>query len=78
METLDPQGGASLDPRGLIGKIYVGVLWTLLHTKYKSCGPHGFREEVVPIISLWELYVAMATRGPSQSARKPYAVFPPT
>ena len=24
METLDPSGGASSDPRGLIGKIYVG------------------------------------------------------
>ena len=30
MENLDPQGGAILDPRGLIGRIYV---------------PHGFREE---------------------------------
>ena len=41
-----PRGVASLDPR-----IYVdwqdlcrGQL-TLLHTKYVSCGPHGFREE---------------------------------
>ena len=22
METLDPQGGASLDPRGIVGRIY--------------------------------------------------------
>ena len=36
---------ASLDPRGLIGRIYVGDHYTLLHTKYISCGPHGFREE---------------------------------
>ena len=41
----DPQGVASLGPRGLIGRIYVGDHKTLLHTKYVSCGPHGFREE---------------------------------
>ena len=36
-----------------------GFMYTLLHTKYISCGPHGFREEdflkIFPIISLWEL-----------------------
>ena len=32
-------------PRGLIGRINVGDHYTLLHTKYISCGPHGFREE---------------------------------
>ena len=36
---------ASLDSRGLIGRIYVGDHSTLLHTKYISHGPHGFREE---------------------------------
>ena len=55
----DTRGDASLDPRGLIGRMYVGDHLTLLHTKYVSCGPHGFREEdffkVFPIISLWEL-----------------------
>ena len=40
----DAQGMASLDPRGLISRIYVGDHYTLLHTKYVSCGPHGFRE----------------------------------
>ena len=40
-----PWGMASLDPRGLIGKIYVGDHQTFLHTKYISCRPHGFREE---------------------------------
>ena len=39
------QGEASLHPRGLIGRIYVGDHYTLLHTKYISSGPHGFREE---------------------------------
>ena len=41
----DPQGMASLDPRVLICRIYVGDHKTLLHTKYISCGAHGFREE---------------------------------
>ena len=45
METFDPQGGASLDRRCLIGRIYVGDHQRLLHTKYKNCGPHGFREK---------------------------------
>ena len=41
----EPWGVASLDPRGLIGRIYVVDHYTLLHTKYISCGPHGFREK---------------------------------
>ena len=41
----DPRGVTSLGPRGLIGRIYVGDHYTLLHTKYVSCMPHGFREE---------------------------------
>ena len=41
----DPWGMASLDPRGLIGRIYVVDHYTLLHTKYISSGPHGFRKE---------------------------------
>ena len=41
----DPQGVASLDPRGLTGRIYVVDHYTLLHTKYISSGPHGFRED---------------------------------
>ena len=36
---------ASLDPRGLIGRIYVGNHLKMLHTKSINCGPHGFREE---------------------------------
>ena len=41
----DPRGMANLDPRGMVGRIYIGDHQTLLHTKYMSCGPHGFREE---------------------------------
>ena len=36
---------ASLEPIGLIGKIYVGDHYTLLHTQYISCWPPGFRED---------------------------------
>ena len=50
---------ASLGTRGLIGRMYVVDHYILLHTKYVSCWPHDFREEVTflvfPIISLEEL-----------------------
>ena len=39
----DPRGMANLDPRGMVGRIYVGDHLTLLHTKYVSYGPHGFK-----------------------------------
>ena len=42
---MTPCGVTSLDPRGLIGWTYAGDHYTLLHTKYISSGPHGFREE---------------------------------
>ena len=41
----DPRGVANLDPRGMIGRIYVEYHLTLLHTKYTSFSPCGFREE---------------------------------
>ena len=41
----DRRGVASLDSRGLIGSICVGDPLILLHTKYISSGPHGFRRE---------------------------------
>ena len=41
----DPRGVSNLDPRGMIGRIYVEYHLTLLHTKYKSFRPCGFREE---------------------------------
>ena len=44
-ELITPWGMANLDPRGMVGRIYVGDHQMLLHTKYISCGPHGFREE---------------------------------
>ena len=45
MKTFDPRGGVSLNPRGLIDRIYLEDYYTLIHTKYISCVPHGFRNE---------------------------------
>ena len=33
-----------MNPRGKVGKIYKEDHYTLLHTKYESSGPCGFRE----------------------------------
>ena len=44
-----PQGGACMDPRGMVGRIcsriYKEGHFTLLHTKYESFGPCDFGEE---------------------------------
>ena len=40
-----PRGGAIFDPRGLVGRIFKENHYTLLHTKYESSGPCGFREK---------------------------------
>ena len=45
MKTIDPRGVAKFDPRGMNGTICVEDHKPLLHTKYQSCGPSGFREE---------------------------------
>ena len=60
MGVIEPQGRANFGPRVMVGRIYVVGHLTLLHTKYESSGPSGFREEdfffkFLPIISLWEL-----------------------
>ena len=59
-------GGACTIPRGTSGRIYKEDHYTLLHTKYESAEPCGIGEDlfyVFPIVSLWELSVAMVTRG---------------
>ena len=38
-----PRGVANLDPRGRVGRIYVGDHLTLLLTQYLSSEPYGFR-----------------------------------
>ena len=44
-------GVVILDPRGTVGIIYNGDYQTLLHTKYRSSGPCGFRVEVFLVLS---------------------------
>ena len=45
----DTPGGARMDPRDTVGRIYSRIYkedhYTLLHTKYESFGSCGFREE---------------------------------
>ena len=41
----DPRSVDNLDPRGMIGRIYVGYNYTLLHTKFAGFRPCGFSEE---------------------------------
>ena len=59
METINPWGVAKFDPRGMNGTVYVEDHKPLLHTKYQSCGPSGFREEdffdFFPIVGRWRL-----------------------
>ena len=43
--TPPPRGGARMDPRGTVGRIYKEDHYTLLQTKYESSGPFGFGEE---------------------------------
>ena len=40
-----PRGGARMDPRGTVGRIYIKDHYTLLHTSYESSGIYGFKEE---------------------------------
>ena len=41
----NPRGGVIFDPRAMVGRINKEDHYTLLHTKYESSGPCGFREE---------------------------------
>ena len=52
------RGGACMDPRGTVGRIYKEDNHTLLHTKYDSPGSCGLGEDffnVFPIVSVWDL-----------------------
>ena len=40
-----PRGGARMDTRGTVGRIYNENHYTLLHTKYESFGSCGFGED---------------------------------
>ena len=39
--------GAISDPRGMLGRMYVKLHITMLHTKYRSFGCCGFREDFI-------------------------------
>ena len=52
MGDIDPQGVINLDPRGFIGRIYEVAHLTLLQTKYVSCVPHSFKEEIFKFVFL--------------------------
>ena len=55
MGAIDPQVCDQFGPKGLdLQDLCRG----LLHTKYISCGPHGFREEDYSITSLCELLIS--------------------
>ena len=54
------RGGARMDPRGTVVRIYEEDHYTLLHTKYESSGPFGLGEEdflCFLIVFLWELMI---------------------
>ena len=59
----EPQGVANLDPRGLIGRIYIGDHQTLLHTKSDCSLPHGFTADVLRFCSYIALYKHMNPWG---------------
>ena len=44
-ELLNPRDGAISDPRGMLGRIYVKLHITILHTDYRSFGCCSFRED---------------------------------
>ena len=46
-----PRGGAISGPRGMLGKIYVKLHITKLHTIYRSFGCCSFREEDFNVFS---------------------------
>ena len=40
---------------GMVGRVYVGEHYALLHTRCMSLVPHGFREDIFKFFSWWEL-----------------------
>ena len=50
---MTPPGGARMDPRGTVGRMYKEDHYTLLHTKYESSGPCDFREEDFWALWFW-------------------------
>ena len=63
MRAIDSQGGGGdkFAPKGLDWQDYVGDQDIAIHTKYISCGPHGFIEDFMSITSLWKLLIHVWT-----------------
>ena len=59
-----PRGGACMDPRGTVGRIYKEDHYTLLHTKYESFGPCGFGEEDIFIFLCFSNCQSMGANDP--------------
>ena len=82
METIDPRGVAKFDPRGMNGTIYVEDINSHCYIpNIKAVGLVVSEKKiflVFPIVSLWDLSVAMETTILIQSAPKPNAINPPT
>ena len=47
MGAYDPRGGVIFDTRDMVGRIYKEDHYTLIHTKYESSGPCGFRGDFI-------------------------------
>ena len=64
------QDVANLDPRGMVGMVYVGDHPTLLYTKYTSCGPHDYRKEDLKEKSHYKSMRAIDPQGRDKFASK--------
>ena len=42
MAAKDPEDLANLEPRGIVGMVYVGAHQTLLYSIYINCGPCSY------------------------------------
>ena len=47
----------------MVGMVYIGNQETLVHTKYRNCGSHGFREDIFFVFSIISLWKPMTFRG---------------
>ena len=76
METIDPRGVAKSDPWDMnggplaIAKYQISKLWAFWFQRRRFFS-------VFPIVSLWELFIAIKTTILIQSAPKPNEINPP-
>ena len=61
MLNMRPQGGAMFIPKGIILTNLAEVYYNMLHTKYQSSTPCGFRQEYFLKFSL--VHVALISNG---------------